>query len=365
MAAFVVCAITLLVVTIRPAAKYRSVPLQWLRLAELASLEPIDVHTHVFEANPDLVRMLERWHMHVLDIMYIDHATPILASAECERQAALQFARSSMGHVRLCTTFDPYRVNDPDFSKSTVDQLNRDFASGAVAVKIWKNVGMEIRNGSDQFLMPDDPIFESIHTDIAQHHKTLITHSAEPDAAWTGTGIYSAYYSENPQWNMFQKPAAPSKAAILRARDHVLVSHPDLRVIGAHFGSMEDHLEDVATHLNLYPNFAVDTAARMPSLMTQPRDKVRAFILHYQDRILYGTDLTFYQGSLGKNAGEDHRLSPTVWRNRYAAEWRYLATSDTFDYFGMRVTGLDLPRSVLKKIYHDNAVRWVWGVNAN
>ena len=47
----------------------------------------------------------------------------------------------------------------------------------------------------------------------------------------------------------------------------------------------------MARRFDRYPNFAVDTAARVPYFMMQPRDKVRAFLIKYQDRILYGTDL--------------------------------------------------------------------------
>ena len=61
---------------------------------------------------------------------------------------------------------------------------------------------------------------------------------------------------------MSRKPRAPSKQQVLDARDNLLAKNPDLRVIGAHFGSLEDHLDVLATRLDLYPNFAVDTAAR-------------------------------------------------------------------------------------------------------
>lgn len=62
--------------------------------------------------------------------------------------------------------------------------------------------------------------------------------------------------------------------------------NPDLRVVGAHLGSMENEVDEIEAHLQRYPNFAVDTAARVLSLVIQPRDKVRAFILKNQDRIL-------------------------------------------------------------------------------
>jgi hypothetical protein len=32
---------------------------------------------------------------------------------------------------------------------------------------------------------------------------------------------------------------------------------------------------------------------------------------------------------------------------------------DEFEYLGHRVKGLNLPLGVLKKLYHDNAIRWI------
>jgi predicted TIM-barrel fold metal-dependent hydrolase len=333
---------------------------QELRLIELASLEPIDVHTHVSQTGPAFVGMLEGLHMHVLDILYVDDTTPYRTSTDPQREDALRFLGSSMGHAQLCTTFNPFRINTANFTKESIDALNEDFAGGAVAAKIWKNIGMEIKNASGQYVMPDDPLFEPIYRDIAAHHKSLIAHTAEPDVAWESqgsTGLFARYYVANPQWDMSRKPGAPQKKVILQARDHLLAMNPDLRVVGAHLGSMENHLEDIAARFDLYPNFAVDTAARVPSLTIQPRDKVRAFILKYQDRILYGTDLHFYSGTTDQAAAK-------AWENRYALDWRYFATDDRFEYEGHGVEGLNLPHAVLKKLYHQNAVRWIPGIDA-
>jgi predicted TIM-barrel fold metal-dependent hydrolase len=119
-----------------------------------------------------------------------------------------------------------------------------------------------------------------------------------------------------------------------------------------------NHLDDFAARLDTYPNFVVDTAGRVRRLTFQPRDKVLAFILKYQDRILYGTDLHFSSGTTDSAAAES-------WENQYALDWRYFATDDTFEYLGSKVEGLNLPRPVLKKLYHDNAVRWIPGIDAS
>jgi hypothetical protein len=296
--------------------------------------------------------------VHVLDILYMDDTDPYRTSLETQKQDALKFVAASAGHAQLCTTFDPYQFNKPNFLQDASNGLTQDFTRGVVAVKIWKNVGMEIRKSSGQYLMPDDPIFAPIYQDMVVRQKTLITHVADPDTAWgvqAASGFSTKYYEQNPQWDMSRKPGAPEKKTILRARDHLLQMNPQLRVIGAHFGSMEEHLDDLAILLDRYPNFAVDTAARVQRLAFQPRERVLAFMMKYQDRILYGSDLHFYSGTTDLKAAQS-------WENQYVRDWRYFATDDTFEYQGHRVEGLNLPRSVLQKIYHDNAVRWIPGI---
>ena len=70
----------------------------------------------------------------------------------------------------------------------------------------------------------------------------------------------------------------------------MLEANPNLRVVGAHLGSMEADFHQLAQHLDKYPNFAVDLAARMPYVEMQPRAEMIAFITKYQDRLIYATD---------------------------------------------------------------------------
>jgi predicted TIM-barrel fold metal-dependent hydrolase len=111
----------------------------------------------------------------------------------------------------------------------------------------------------------------------------------------------------------------------------------------------------MAQRFDRYANFAVDTAARVPYLMIQPRDKVRAFLIKYQDRILYATDLVV----LPK---DDTDKALAEWNNTYERDWKFLATVQTVEYKGHRYQGLALPELVLRKIFHDNAVHWLPGI---
>ncbi len=331
-------------------------------LNAFAKMEPIDTHSHVVNSDQHFIAMLARLHLHLIDIVVVDNKNPELEPFQLQRKDAFAFVNSSDGRASLCTSFDPFQFSKPNFAQSAIQGINQDFARGAIAVKIWKNIGMQLKDASGKYVMPDNPRFEPIYRDIAAHNKTLIAHLAEPDAAW---GVHTPndiaddaqYYRKHSEWRMDKVPGAPAKKTILAARDHLLEMNPHLRVVGAHLGSMESDVDLIAQHFDRYPNFAIDTAARVPHLEVQPTEKVRKFLLKYQDRVLYGTDLQF-----GKQ--DDVNVAIKDWQTQYARDWRYFATRDRFNYEGHEVQGLGLPPSVLKKIFHDNAVHWFPGIDA-
>jgi len=131
-------------------------------LRSFASIRPIDVHVHVFKTDPAFQSMLERLNLKLLNILVMDDTNPHRKQLQPQIDDALALVRSSRGHLALCTTFDPYKLGSASFSADAIRQIDRDFAHGAVAVKIWKNIGMEIKDSSRQYVMADDPRFEPI-----------------------------------------------------------------------------------------------------------------------------------------------------------------------------------------------------------
>ena len=328
-------------------------------LAQFVALAPIDSHTHVYEVSPALNALLKRLNLHILDILVDDDTVPECANFKQEAKGAWAAVHAGQGRVALCATFNAYKFNQPDFSREAIRQLNADFSRGAIAVKFYKVVGMEIKDSHGNYLMPDDPVFEPIFQDIAAHNKTLIAHLADPNSAFEAPNRAAPdyeYLMQNPKLYMYGKVGAPTKPEILLARDRILQRNPNLRMVGAHLGSMESDLDQLGDHLDRYPNFAVDLAARMPYFELQPRARMIAFITRYQDRLIYGTD---------------NELAPEVsstvsdWQNTYANDWRFLATNDVVMYRDKQVEGLALSPEILRKIYHDNAIKWFPGIEGN
>jgi predicted TIM-barrel fold metal-dependent hydrolase len=327
-------------------------------LESFAKLNPIDAHVHVYKDDPAFAALLKRLRLGVLNVCVIDNREADYKDVEPQRSRVLSVFRSTGNTAAFCTTFSPYDFEDPGFSRRVIRQLDQDFAAGAVAVKIYKTIGMQIRTHAGTFLMADDPVFDPIYRHIAAQQRTVLAHLAEPSSCWEPPNPASpdyGYYQKYPAEYAWLHPEYPSKAAILAARDRVLAGHPQLRLVGAHLGSMETDVQEIALRLDRYPNFAVDTAARVHYLMLQPRDKVRAFLIKYQDRILYGTDREFLPT-------DDTEKTLRKWTDTFDRDWKYFATDQMVPYNGRNIRGLRLPRAVLRKLYRENALRWFPGI---
>jgi hypothetical protein len=251
----------------------------------------------------------------------------------------------SKGRIAWATTFDAREFETAGFAERVIAGLQRDFKEQAVAVKIWKNIGLAIRSKSGQFLMPDSPVLTPIFAAVERSGRTLISHLADPDVAWQPLeSKESGYYKTHPEWHMYGRTEFPSKRAILEARDRVIARHRGLRVIGCHLGSNEDDLRQLATRLDAHSNFAVDVASRVRYLARTDADTVRQFVTKYQDRIIYATDFVLGQTEDVKAA----KALPAV----HEREWNYFSGS------------LGLPERILQKIFRENAVRWIPGIAA-
>jgi predicted TIM-barrel fold metal-dependent hydrolase len=201
-------------------------------------------------------------------------------------------------------------------------------------------------------------IFGPIFDAVAASQRTMYAHIADSPDSWRPldpTSLHYSYLKGMPAWYMHRHPERPSKQTILDARDRMLANHPQLKFVGCHLGSTEDDVDEIAKRLDRYPNFAVDTAARVADLMNQDREKVRAFLLKYSDRVLYGTDLSL-------SASDETAKAIRQMEETYARDWKYFATEETIKYRKLTAKGLGLPKPVLRKIFYENAVKWVPGL---
>jgi len=125
-------------------------------------------------------------------------------------------------------------------------------------------------------------------------------------------------------------------------------------VIGAHLGSLEHDLGEIARRLARYPNFLVDTSARLLDLALKDPESVRRLFLRYQDRILYGTDIVAEQ-SQAAVPEVSRRSNLEFLRRTYASELAFLQTTERLELWNRSIRGLGLPEKVVEKIVLKNA----------
>jgi hypothetical protein len=343
-----------------------------------ASAQPAPAASYSMDDFPRVRKLDAHVHINVLDSTFLDQARednfevmainvdyPDFPKLADQRAAALVQVKADPARVHWATTFSVKGFEKKDWLPKVKAQLAADAAQGAKAVKIWKNVGMSERDSSGKLIFLDNPAFSPVADEIQKLGLTLIGHQAEPYNCWLpleqmSTDNDREYFKEHPQYHMYLHPEMPSYEDQIRARDNFVAAHPGLRFVGAHLGSLEYDVDRIAAFLDKYPNANVDMAARMSQVQYQSvrnYDKVRNFFIQYQDRLLYGTDLTLNPGEAGTDAqkAEFKRSAHEFWTQ----DWRYLATpeSQRVEMIKADVPGLALPREVIDKVYFNNAVR--------
>ena len=262
-------------------------------------------------------------------------------------------------NIGFATTFSMDGFGEPDWQENTISWLQESFDDGAIAVKVWKDIGMTFRDEDSTFIMIDDPRFDPIFDFIEAQNKTLVNHNGEPKNCWlpieemTVAGDRN-YFAAHSQYHMYFHPEYPSYEELLAARDRMLKKHPNLRYVGCHLGSMEWSVDEMAKWLDEFPNYGLDMAERIVHFKAQDSDKVRAFIIKYQDNLLYGTDVSI-SGTSMASIDKAQEIHDNIW----LIDWEYFTTDHlmTQDDKVKEYKGLNLPESVLKKIYYENAMR--------
>jgi predicted TIM-barrel fold metal-dependent hydrolase len=257
--------------------------------------------------------------------------------------------------------FDTAGWDSDNWSKKMINQLEQNISGGAIGVKVWKNIGMTERDRRGKFIMIDDPKMDPVFDYIEKKGLPVTGHLGEPRNCWLPLAEMtvssdSNYFAQHPQYHMFLHQEYPAYEDQINARDHMLEKHPGMIFIGCHLGSLEWNVDELAKRLDRFPNMAVDMSARICHLQYQSakdRDRVRNFIIKYQDRLLYGTD----SGDNGTNNGDAfaRRMHKT-----WVDDWKYFTSKEDMisDKFKGKFTGLQLPKEVIQKIYSKNAIKW-------
>lgn len=330
-------------------------------VADFAKVRKFDAHVHVNVTDPAFVEQARADNFEILTINVDYPAFPSIAD---QATAAHKFHTADPKHFHYAATFTMKGFTEPGWAKTTRTYLDSEFKQGALAVKVWKNIGMVERDTDGKLIFIDDKRFDPVLNHLAAKHIPLIAHQGEPRNCWLPldqmtTNNDREYFKNHPEYHMYLHPEMPRYEELMAARDRMVAAHPKLSVLGAHVASLEWSVDEAAKFLEAHPNANIELAARMTQIQYQSAkdsgrdyDKVRDFFIKYQDRILYGTDLTY-------NPGDDPAAFRATAHDYWLSNWTYLATDETQTVADISADakGLALPKSVIDKIFYSNARR--------
>lgn len=331
---------------------------------DFSKVAKFDAHVHINETAPAVI---EQARVDGFELLSINVDYPDFPSLAQQEAAARDLLRLDPAHFHYAASFAMDGWGAPGWATSVNARIDESVAHGAVAVKVWKNIGMSVRDAKGQLVMIDDPGFDAVLQHVQSRGLPLIGHQGEPRNCWLPleqmtTENDRSYFREHPQYHMYLQPTMPSYEDQMEARDRMLARQPGLRFIGAHLASLEWSVERLGEFLDAHPGAVVDLAARMTQVQYQShrdRARVRNFFIRYQDRILYGSDLTYEPDTepAAFNA-EAHQT--------WVSHWNFLATDAVqhIDDIDADVVGLQLPRTVIDRIYRQNAHRAFLGTRA-
>ncbi|NQU88547.1 MAG: amidohydrolase family protein [Mariniphaga sp.] len=333
----------------------------YYKIEDFQAVEKIDAHVHIYTEKGAGIEQAQNDNFKLFTINTnagkcekIDRLHSICKNVKQQFPQTIEFA----------TTFCLDGFEEPGWAENTIAWIDSCRNDGAIAVKVWKNIGMVFRDTDNNLVMIDDSRFDPVFKYLAEVGIPLIGHLGEPKNCWLPledmtTNNDRSYFSSHPEYHMYLHPEMPSYEEQMAARDRMLEKNPILIFIGCHLASLEWDVEEIANFLDRFPNSAVDMAARMGQLFFQTKDnreKVRDFFIKYQDRILYGTDIIDNGDS--NTEGFQNRIHIT-WLN----DWEYLVTDNlkTSDLIEGEFQGLKLPKKVVDKIYFENTKKWYKG----
>jgi uncharacterized protein len=318
----------------------------------------IDVHNHQWDMPvqdlKSLTRDMDSLNMKVMvnlsgrsfDIFYDDYGGQTMHQAGVDKlnRSLLNVKTNAPGRILIFTNIDFSGIDNPDWTKNAVAQLEKDVRQGAAGLKVYKDLGLEVKDKNGKRLAVDDPRLDAIWEKCGELKIPVLIHSGEPSP------FFDKMDNTNERWLELKlhpdraRPSSsyPSWKQVMGEQHRIFSRHRNTIFIAAHFGWLANNLTALGNLLDTLPNVYTEFAAIMEEIGREPIT-ARKFFIKYQDRILFGKDVWsvpeygFYFRMLET---EDEYFPPL---RKYHAFWS--------------MYGLNLPDDVLKKVYYKNALK--------
>ena len=241
-------------------------------------------------------------------------------------------------------------LDDSGWPEKPLAMLEEGVKQGVKGLKVYKGLGLSDVDNEGKRIAVDDPRLDPIWAKCGELGIPVLIHSGEPASFWKPKDKYNERWLELKQYpSRYRDPSKlPSFESIMAEQHHVFQKHPGTTFINAHLGWYGNNLDKLGELMDEYPNMYTEIGAVLAELGRQPKT-ARNFMIKYQDRVLFGKD--------------------TYKMEEYYTYFRVLETDDEyFDYYRKRhahwkMYGINLPDSVLRKLYFKNALTIIPGID--
>jgi len=295
-----------------------------------------DAHTHIGEPNT-LDKMLQ-----IEDEFGITAQIGIVHSKE-----GFQYAREKYPERFVFAKYLSLRDIAHYNVDAVIDDISRTKDEGYSLAKSW--FGPRWRDYIEEVpsdFRIDNPKLDPVFQALEDNELPLLIHVADPDT------YFELHYQDASKYGTKEDNLSPLEA-VLERHTRVIFQIP-------HFGAQPEihRLSNLAGWFDRFPNIILDTASSrwMARELSKDVEKAREFLMKYPDRILFGTDLSAIRGNM-EYFGARYSAQRYLWETDVRKEPLPFEDADTKDSGGTFINGLDLPISVLRKLYWENAIR--------
>ncbi len=297
----------------------------------------VDCHMHTLSGTPEKLQVIAD---HFGFDKYAVLGCPCFAGSLNNLQVLLAKALHP-DHVYAFggLTYEPHERS----GEAHVSQVRRLMDAGFDGIKFIESKPTVARDLKTQM---DSEELEPVFSLLEEKQFPILWHVGDPATFWDEK-LAPAFAVQN-GW-CYTDPSFPSLAELYAQTERVLSRHPRLQVCLAHFYFTADDMDHAKSMLDTYPGLRFDLTpgTEMYGHFLREPDKWREFFLTYQDRILFGTDISddeadFHSGLYETLVG---LIECTVTQSGPVKVW------------DIQGRGLKLPREVLDKIFAKNAER--------
>ena len=244
------------------------------------------------------------------------------------------------------------KIDDEDFAKNNVEIIKDAVKQGVIGLKVYKNLGLNLKDDSGERVKVDDKRLNPIWEICGELNIPVLIHSGEPSPFFDHIDKHNERFlhaRQKPQ-SFRNSDEYPSFDEVMQEQYNMFKNNPNTTFINAHLGWYGNDLDKMSAQLDDLPNVYTEIGAVIAELGRQPI-RARKFFVEHQDRVLFGKD--------------------TYKKSEFDVYFRILETSDEyFDYYRKRhahwkMYGLNLPDSVLKPLYYENALKLFPNIDKN